>query len=78
MENSSADHTYTCAYMGDYKKIVEKSLSLLIIFVISGVHICQFSVAILIYFLLLELKNRNLQLEIISKKVEKLAVHTKK
>ncbi|XP_038964882.1 NEDD4-binding protein 1-like [Rattus norvegicus] len=74
MENSSADPSHTSVKIGHYEKIVEKALTLLIACVISGVSVYQFSVAIFIYFLLEELKNRHLQLEILSKKVEKLAV----
>lgn len=73
MENSSADPSHTSVKIGDYQKIVEKALTLLIACVISGISVYQFSVAIFIYFLLEELKNRHLQLEILSKKVAKLA-----
>jgi len=74
MENPNVDPSHTSVKIGDYQKIVEKALILLIAFVISGISVYQFSVAIFIYFLLEELKNRHLQLGILSKKVKKLAV----
>lgn len=74
MEISKADPSHTSVKVGDNRKIVEKALTLLIALVISGVSLYQLSVAILIYFLLEELRKRTVQLEILSEKVEKLAV----
>lgn len=74
MGNSNADPSHTSVKMGDYRKVVEKALPFLIALVISGVSLYRFSVAILIYFFLEELRKRTLQLEILSEKVEKLAV----
>jgi hypothetical protein len=74
MENSNSDPSHTRVRVEDQQNVFEKAFTLMMAILIAGESVFQLSIAIFTYLLSNKLEKRTVQLEIVSKKAEELAV----